>query len=222
MPAPGVKVSTLMPQLYWCDFTPASGAVSKHPDTHTVETTFFPFAYLNDVANSATVFRRYRTDHARLLGSPIFWQAFRACQRAYLIDAYFNQECYATLVATLDASPLNDEPYGRRVVIFTEQTIDERIAEPAERAFTYLRDDIRVYRFCNAGLSSSKDVKVSFHDRIALLDGTIWHCGGTIGGMHPQIGALSGGWPDEGGCLQNFIDRLLDQARKSVHAGDRD
>lgn len=217
-PEPRTAAPLSSPRLYWCDFTPASGVQSPHPDTHTRETTWFPFAHLDAVGCSAAAFARYRADHGRLLGSPAFWQAFRACQQAYLIDSFFDQHAYATLVATVYGTPLNDQPLGRQVVIFTEKKITLDHEEMAATAGAKEAADIHVFHFSEAGLSASKDVNVSVHDRFALLDEAIWHCGGTIGGMHPQIGALSGGWPDEQGRLRIFFERLVDQARKNTSA----
>jgi hypothetical protein len=32
------------------------------------------------------------------------------------------------------------------------------------------------------------------HDRFAVVDDTLWHCGATIGGLHKSINALTFGW----------------------------
>ena len=41
------------------------------------------------------------------------------------------------------------------------------------------------------------------HDRFALIDGELWHCGATVGGVHPGLNALSRGW---NGCENRFLE----------------
>ena len=43
------------------------------------------------------------------------------------------------------------------------------------------------------------------HDRFAIMDGEIWHCGASICGMHAALNAVSRGWVDEEGKLMEFF-----------------
>ena len=42
------------------------------------------------------------------------------------------------------------------------------------------------------------------HDRFAIMDGEIWHCGASIGGTHPSLNALTHGWKDENNAFRNL------------------
>jgi hypothetical protein len=49
---------------------------------------------------------------------------------------------------------------------------------------------IRIYLNFNKSVSGVPEV----HDRFAIIDDVLWHCGATIGGMHNQINAMTYGW----------------------------
>jgi hypothetical protein len=46
------------------------------------------------------------------------------------------------------------------------------------------------------------------HDRFAIVDDVLWHCGATIGGLHDQINALTFGWSAQGTKAVEFFDRI--------------
>ncbi len=51
------------------------------------------------------------------------------------------------------------------------------------------------------------------HDRIVLMDDSIWHFGATVGGLHFGEGltAVSGPWPDIDGKMMELMNHLLDR-----------
>ena len=46
------------------------------------------------------------------------------------------------------------------------------------------------------------------HDRYAIVDDVLWHCGATIGGLHHSINAMSYGWSARDTRAIEFFQRL--------------
>jgi hypothetical protein len=53
----------------------------------------------------------------------------------------------------------------------------------------------------------SRDM-VDVHDRFAVIDDVLWHCGATIGGLHHAINAMTFGWSVRETRAVEFFDRL--------------
>jgi hypothetical protein len=49
---------------------------------------------------------------------------------------------------------------------------------------------------------------VDVHDRFAVIDDVLWHCGATIGGLHHEINAMTFGWSAHETKAFEFFDRL--------------
>jgi hypothetical protein len=49
---------------------------------------------------------------------------------------------------------------------------------------------------------------VDVHDRFAVIDDVLWHCGATIGGLHHAINAMTFGWSAHETKAVEFFDRL--------------
>lgn len=49
---------------------------------------------------------------------------------------------------------------------------------------------------------------VDVHDRFAVIDDVLWHCGATIGGLHDFINAITFGWSVRETKAAEFFDRL--------------
>lgn len=58
------------------------------------------------------------------------------------------------------------------------------------------------------------------HDRFAIIDGVLWHCGATIGGLHRAINAMSFGWSAHKTKAIIFFDRLW-KIMENDNAGNR-
>jgi hypothetical protein len=73
----------------------------------------------------------------------------------------------------------------------TERAQFLRELEPDLRAHALgTPPQIRIYLNFNKSVSGVPEV----HDRFAIIDDVLWHCGATIGGMHNQINAMTYGW----------------------------
>lgn len=204
-------------RLYWRKFVHAGAIDHKNLEKYSIESTGFPFEHVGDLARSAEAFTHYRDQNRVLLGSPAFWQAFRNAEIIYLLDPYFDDVCYSMLLNQSSLALRSNDGARQDITVFTEKSISNHMLQAAA-------DDLRkhatiaLFRFRDVGLSSSKDARTGIHDRIALFDRYIWHCGATIGGMYPHVSALSGAWLDEQGQLRRFFERLVDKGR-SARAG---
>jgi hypothetical protein len=49
---------------------------------------------------------------------------------------------------------------------------------------------------------------LEIHDRYAIVDDVLWHCGATIGGLHHCINAISYGWSAHETKAVEFFERL--------------
>ncbi|WP_316167523.1 MULTISPECIES: hypothetical protein [unclassified Bradyrhizobium] len=137
-----------------------------------------------------------------------------ARQRVWLLDEYLlgddaSRDQLWSLFCDTVASDL-------RVVTGLSDGAHERAQslkelEPALQArTTNAPPQIKIYLNLKRPLRGLPEI----HDRFAIIDDVLWHCGATVGGLHHQINAMTFGW-----CAQatraveffNQICRLLDE-----------
>jgi hypothetical protein len=53
-----------------------------------------------------------------------------------------------------------------------------------------------------------RKIMFDVHDRFAVIDDVLWHCGATIGGLHHAINAMTFGWSVRATRADEFFDRL--------------
>ncbi|WP_274630121.1 hypothetical protein [Arvimicrobium flavum] len=82
------------------------------------------------------------------------------------------------------------------------QLQNERRAPPRNESFTI---DVRLLR---VGRASARLP----HDRFALIDDELWHCGANVGGTHHEINAYSYGWPAHDTGAVDYFERLWNAA----------
>jgi hypothetical protein len=160
----------------------------------------------------------YRERFNRGMGGAVS-RAFRdavrvARQRVWLLDEYLlgddpSRDQLWDLFYDTGASDI-------RVVTASNDGADERARslkelEPALQARAPgPPPQIKIY------LNLKKPMKglPEIHDRFAIIDDVLWHCGATVGGLHHQINAMTFGWSAEGTRAAEFFNRickLLDQ-----------
>jgi hypothetical protein len=54
---------------------------------------------------------------------------------------------------------------------------------------------------------ATRDVP-NIHDRFAVIDDVLWHCGATVGGLHDAINAMTFGWSAHTTHAIDFFDEL--------------
>jgi len=63
---------------------------------------------------------------------------------------------------------------------------------------------IQIFRNFNKATRELPDV----HDRFAVVDDVLWHCGATVGGLHDAINAMTYGWSAQTTRAIAFFNRL--------------
>lgn len=135
------------------------------------------------------------------LGIREFWEAFSQSSDILFADPYFAPIHYRRMIKELEkiSNTRGDKPemtiiiYGRN-----NMSILNKVASELKRSKAKIYSDVSI----SIGELPPKDI---VHDRFAIMDGEIWHCGAAIGGMHGALNAVSRGWFDEKGRLKNFF-----------------
>ena len=177
------------PKLIWPHFKyDVSDCLFKEVDSE-------EFTDIECIYNNHTYFEVMKKK-GKYLGCKEFWDKFRESRDIVFIDRYFDEFCYGrTYDEVKDVSTKYDYEY-KNIKIFCEKEF-KNVFELNQ----LMRNDIG---------ASIKVIQMPdiIHDRFALMDGEIWHCGSTIGGMHNSLNALSRGWKDHGNKMKKFIERL--------------
>jgi hypothetical protein len=97
-----------------------------------------------------------------------------------------------------------------RVVTASKEGARERAAslKELERDLQSHTADIptQIQFFLNLS-KPSKDMP-EVHDRFAVVDNVLWHCGATIGGLHNAINAMTFGWSADDTKAVAFFDHI--------------
>lgn len=127
------------------------------------------------------------------LGCTLFWQKLKDSEQILILDKFFDARAMITLREKLHKSK--------------GSIIDLRIITSDDSARCLFSDITKLNIFARSaefGCKSYKRYDENFdivHDRFAVTDGELWHFGGTVGGIHPDLTAVSRGWDAES---QNF------------------
>ena len=124
----------------------------------------------------------------------------------------------------LDKQLLRDDKSARLLVQFLGGTraTDIRLVTAskegaAERA-KWLKDLETQLQDSNRGMPPRIQISLNLnkverevpdiHDRFAVIDDVLWHCGATVGGLHSAINAMSFGWSAHTTHAIDFFDQL--------------
>ncbi len=136
-------------------------------------------------------------------GSQEFWDAFSQSESVVFADKFFSPSNYRRMIIELERK--NSSKQGSdemNIFIFCLKTISD--LEKCHKEFKkkkqsiYERFSIKIGKLIDAG-------SIHIHDRFAIMDGEIWHCGAAVGGMHGSLNALSRGWLDKDNQLYEFF-----------------
>jgi hypothetical protein len=143
--------------------------------------------------------------------SPAFRQAVRvARERVWLVDEYLLDcdRCGAQLGELFLKTGAPDI----RVVSVSREGAAERATK-----LRGLEQDLqkqtaggippRIQIRLNSRNDQPRDLP-EMHDRFAIIDDVLWHCGATIGGLHQAINAMSFGWSANETNAIPFFERL--------------
>lgn len=141
--------------------------------------------------------------------SKLFWTAFRASHEAYFTDRYFEKENIHSVVVEETLRVHRDS--GRTpqsIVIFLES----RRCDELKSRMAKMLNDGGVMRCHVEVLIFPENYQI--HDRFALFDDNIWHCGATVGGVHGAFHAISGPWNDIDGKMKTLFNKMRAAANR--------
>lgn len=134
-----------------------------------------------------------------ILGSKKFWQCFNESADITFIDKYFDKHMYNKMLNELIGTQERYDNISKNIAICCCELKEIHKIHQEKREvcpLTYKQNIIEVLELRNGD---------NVHDRFAIMDGEIWHCGASIGGTHPSLNALTHGWKDENNALRNFF-----------------
>ena len=136
------------------------------------------------------------------LGIKEFWDAFRQGQDILLADPHFSPIQYRRVLAILDdVLSDKDERLSKDIRIYGRNNIKNLVEYAKNKKKEYLR----IHELFKLSIWALPGKKGTVHDRFAIMDCEIWHCGASICGMHGGLNAVSCGWIDKEGQLRNFF-----------------
>ncbi|MBP3819166.1 MAG: hypothetical protein J6H31_12790 [Butyrivibrio sp.] len=128
-----------------------------------------------------------------------FWRNLGDCNIAYIVDKRFSTDEFKLMVHFLDGAD-NKIMRLQEIFIFCDRDYAKLSELNEERDKTEYK--ISVYAIPTQPL-------YEIHDRFAVLDDEIWHFGGTVGGINPQLTAYSRGWRDLDGSFRRYIKSMI-------------
>ncbi len=137
------------------------------------------------------------------LGIRQFWETFCQSTTVLFADAHFNCRQYHRMIFELERmlSSKNTE-HRMEISIYCRSNLKKLMEYD-----TKLRKiKSCIYANCDIRICALMDKEI-IHDRFAIMDGEIWHCGAAIGGMHKALNAVSRGWRDDGDKLKHFLEQ---------------
>ena len=155
-----------------------------------------------DIFKEAKEFHKGEDDFPGIgLGIKEFWDTFRQRTNILLADPFFSAIQYRRMIAVLDeVLSSKDAMPEKNIYILGRNNIQKliRYADIIKKEKIKIHElfKISIWRLCE------KDI---VHDRFAIMDGEIWHCGASICGMHAALNAVSRGWVDEEDKLMKFF-----------------
>ena len=147
--------------------------------------------------------RHRAISQGQILGLVAFEEAVLSAEdRVLVLDRHFDETGARALEDALSLSHVWD------VRLLTGRVVDEK-REELRRVLTDR---------CNSDRADGRTVDVQWrtslgrdrfpflHDRFAIVDGTLWHFGSTVGGSHSGLNAVSGPWSAEATHAVTFFN----------------
>ena len=141
------------------------------------------------------------SDYGISLGIKEFWDKFCHSTNILFADSHFDIIHFRRIEFELERLLLSKEnSHAMEISIYcrsnlknlTEYNSKQKSANP------------RIYDIAHISIGKLPD-KDLIHDRFAIMDEEIWHCGAAVGGMHGALNAVSRGWKDTENMLRNFL-----------------
>jgi hypothetical protein len=155
----------------------------------------------------------YRERYQRGIGgviSPDFRDAVRLAQhRFWVLDAQILRDSAST--ERLGELFYETGAWDLRVITASKEGAKEKAAWlrslEAELQINSPDTPPRIKTFLDFSLTNEMP---EIHDRFAIIDDVLWHCGATVGGLHNAINAMTFGWSANTTNAIAFFERLCE------------
>lgn len=134
-------------------------------------------------------------------GSDTFWKCFRLSKDILFVDKFFNEYGYRRMIWELKNCFKARDKSSKFIQIYC---LEENYIKLQRLHNESKIENEKLLNFFSVTIKQI-EMQNSTHDRFAIMDKEIWHCGAAIGGMHGALSALSRGWKDENDCLKKYF-----------------
>lgn len=138
-----------------------------------------------------------------------FWTELFDSQEVYIVDKHYSEAEYLQALRLL--TERKDESvitHLSKFYVFCHSEFDKinSLRQSESEQEQRLHIDIRI-----VNLAYAEKPVYEIHDRFALMDGEIWHFGGTVGGVNSHLTAYSRGWPDHGDRFLAYLEKIIER-----------
>lgn len=186
----------LTPALIWPNFE------FSNMSNKIIEKDEHEFCYFSGWNTQLANYDTFKSIYQICPGSSEFWEKFRESKDIIFWDKFFDEDAIRRVdheLKLVTSNILGDKIY-KEIYILCENDYDKitKIYEDLKdySIDVYKKNMIKIYKVKNADW---------FHDRFAIMDQEIWHCGSTPGGIERCLNALSRGWYDRDNRLRKFF-----------------
>lgn len=181
------------PQLLWPKFIPSGDGFLEDDDTVFCRNR-------DEVKAQRKFFNKIKNEQGISMGSRLFWESFRLSKDILLVDRFFCTESYQRMLIELRDIFHARDGNKKNILIFCEKDYNE-ISKLRNNP---QKEDMKLFSIFSVEIKRL-EMHYTSHDRFAIMDHEIWHCGAAVGGMHGELSALSRGWRDENDCLRKYF-----------------
>lgn len=162
-----------------------------------------------DSIGARHVENRMRKERGLLLGSKVFWEAFRRSRLVILFDRHSDRKLLHRLRDELDPGRARSL---QTLIVLTgkdDKTYCTALAKNIQEVL--LKGNPLKFHYIE-GMESSKSPFP--HDRFAVTDGEFWHFGGSVGSVELCLTGFSRGWKAKDLGVEEFIEATLAAAEQ--------
>ncbi len=136
------------------------------------------------------------------LGCKAFWETAASSRKLLILDSHFD---WAAMIALREELGKGRGSFSDLRVICSERAAHKTFDDLKRQ----LRNRKRIEPDCTIGMCCVRKGEPPYiHDRFAVTDNELWHFGGTVGGLHQDLTAVSRGWDASNHRFLYFFDEL--------------
>lgn len=138
-----------------------------------------------------------------------FWRSLSEAEEVYIIDNYFLENCLdIILIHQLGKAWRASNLIPKKLHLFA------RCAKPDKKGHEMMELLECEYGVKECHISCHGFDSDILHDRIALLNSSLWFGGASTGGFHGGLHVLTGPWPDKKDKFKSLCEDLIRKASK--------